>query len=238
MRDVVGLSDPAHRDLLGREFDELLEADADALCGGSGHVGLDESGSDRIRGHTVPAELDREGLRKALHTGFGRRVVGLPAVAQRRGAAQVDDASVVLSLQIGLQRLGHQESSAQVHAHDGVPVVDAHLVQHVVPNDAGVVDQHGWRSERVSDLGDSLGDLGLVGDVAPDSQRRAPGRFDVGDNRFAGACVQVQHRDGHAVLGQPLGDSGSDSPCPSCDDCDARHKPSQGLETSKQALIQ
>src|SRR6476661_8473781 len=89
-RDVVGLADPRHRYLLGGVRDEVLERHADPLGGGPGHVGLDEAGGDGVRGDPELAELDGEGLGEALQAGLRGGVVELPAVAQRRGAREVD----------------------------------------------------------------------------------------------------------------------------------------------------
>ena len=51
----------------------------------------------------------------------------------------------------------HQERAAQVDVHDGVPVVGAHLEEHVVADDAGVVDEH----RRGAELGGDALDGGL-----------------------------------------------------------------------------
>ena len=72
--------------------------DPDVL-GGGGHLGLDETGGDRVRGDAELAQFQGKGLGEALHTGLGGGVVGLTAVAQRRGARQVYDPAPA--------RLGH-----------------------------------------------------------------------------------------------------------------------------------
>ena len=115
---------------------------AHALGGRLGHLGLDEAGGDRVGGDAELAQLDGEGLGEALQAGLGRRVVGLAAVAQRRGAGEVDDPAPLGLDHVLLRGAGHEEGAAQVHVHDRVPVGVGHLEQHVVADDAGVVDQH------------------------------------------------------------------------------------------------
>jgi hypothetical protein len=78
------------------------------------------------------------------------------------------------SRHVRLARLGHEEGAAQVHAHDGVPVVHRHLEQHVVADDAGVVHQERRGAELGGDPLDGRGDLLLVRDVAPTAMACPP----------------------------------------------------------------
>ena len=107
-----------------------------------GHVGDDEAGRDGVGGDAELAELDGQGLGEALQTGLGRGVVGLAAVAQRRGGGEVDDAAELRRPPCASgQALAIRNAPLQVHVHDGVPVGLAHLEQQVVAEDARVVDQ-------------------------------------------------------------------------------------------------
>ena len=81
--DVLGPADALHGDLGGGGGLEVLEAHADALGGGGGHVGDDEAGGDGVGGDAELAELLGEGLGEALQTGLGGGVVDLAAVAER-----------------------------------------------------------------------------------------------------------------------------------------------------------
>src|SRR6478752_4179963 len=107
--DVLGLADAGDGDLLGRPLEELLEGDAHALGGLARHVGGDEAGGDRVGGDPELAELDRERLGEALQAGLGRGVVRLPAVAEGRGGAEVDDAAELRVDHVLLRGAGHQE---------------------------------------------------------------------------------------------------------------------------------
>src|SRR5687768_4580988 len=93
VRDVLGLTDARDRDRLRGTVDQILERDLHALGGRLGHLGGDEAGRDRVDRDAELAELDREGLGEALQTGLGGGVVGLTAVAESAGGAEVDDAA-------------------------------------------------------------------------------------------------------------------------------------------------
>ena len=119
------------------------QRDADPLGSRLGHRRFDEPGCDGVGRDAERAELDRHRAGQPLQAGFRGRVVGLPAVAQRRGGRQEHDPAVLRFDHVLLGGLGEQESAAQVHLHDRRPVVVGHLEQHVVSDDAGVVHQHG-----------------------------------------------------------------------------------------------
>ena len=135
-------------------------------------------GRDRVRGDPELAQLDRERLGEPLQPGLRRRVVRLPAVAQRRRARQVDDPAPLRLGHVLLHRPGHEERAAQVHVHDDVPVGVGHLEQQVVAGDPGVVHQHDRRAELRGDPVD--GGLHLLGvaDVGAHGQRAAAGGLD------------------------------------------------------------
>ena len=141
-----------------------------------GHLGDHEAGGDRVRGDAERAQLDRERAGGALQPGLGRRVVDLAAGAQRGHAGQADDPPPAGRHHVPLRRLAGQEEPAQVHRHDGVPVVLGHLEQQVVPGDPGVVDQHAERAELLGDPVDGGGDLPASATFAAEPERPAPGR--------------------------------------------------------------
>jgi hypothetical protein len=223
VRDVLRLPGAAHRDRRGPLLHVLVPVRADPLGGRAGHVGDDEARRHRVGRDAVPAQLDREGLREALQPGLGGGVVGLPAVAQRRGARQVHDPAPAGLDHVRLDGAGDQERAAQVHRHDGVPVGVAHLEQQVVAGDAGVVHQHGRRAERVGDLRD--GGLHRVGvaDVRADGEAAPARRLDRLHRVGAVAGGQVDDGDVHAVGGQPRGRGGADAPGRAGDDGDPAH---------------
>src|SRR6185503_5237021 len=64
--DVLWLSGAVDRDLRGGRLLEVLERHAEPLGGGRGHVGLDETGGDRVDGDAELAQLDGQGLGEAL----------------------------------------------------------------------------------------------------------------------------------------------------------------------------
>src|SRR6476469_3638941 len=209
--DVLGLADAGDGDLLGRPLEELLEGDAHALGGLARHVGRDEARRDGVGRDAELPELDGEGLREALETGLGGGVVGLPAVAERGGGAEVDDAAELRVDHVLLRRAGHEERAAQVDVHDGVPVVGGHLEEHVAAADAGVVDEDRRGAELGGDALDRGLHPGLVGDVDTHGETLAAGGLDVGYHCGAGRLVQVEDGDGIPVGGEALGDSGADA---------------------------
>src|SRR3954468_15208840 len=70
VRDVLGLADALHRDLLRGERDEVVERHAHALRGRLGHLRLDEPRGDRVGRDAELAQLDGESLGEALQTGL------------------------------------------------------------------------------------------------------------------------------------------------------------------------
>ena len=175
VRDVLELARAGHRDLGGAGGD--VGAPSPARCARRSPWSCptdDEPGRDAVRGDAELAQLDREGLGEALQARLGRGVVGLAAVAQRRRAGEVDDAAPPGVHHVLLHGPRHEERAAQVHAHDGVPVVVAHLEQQVVAGDAGVVDQHGGRAELGGHPLDGGRDLLGVRHVGADGERADP----------------------------------------------------------------
>ncbi len=168
------------------------------------HVARDEPGRDAVDRDAELAQLDRERLGEALQARLGGGVVGLPAVAQRRRAGQVDDTAEPVLDHVLLHGPRHQERAAQVHAHDHVPVQLGHLEQQVVPGDAGVVHQHEGRTELGRDAPDGGLDLLRVGHVRADGERPPARGLDRVDRALRRGLLEVDHRHREAVRGQPL----------------------------------
>ena len=66
----------------------------DTPRGGARHLGVDEAGRDGIDVDVERPKLDGQGLGEALQPRLDAGIVGLAAIAQRRGAAEVDDLAV------------------------------------------------------------------------------------------------------------------------------------------------
>src|SRR5262249_17782056 len=107
VRDVLDLTDPLHRDLLGRSGLEVLARHAEPAGGGGGHVSDNEPGGGRVRGDAELSEFIREGLGEPLHARLGGRVVDLAAVADGGQAGQVDDAAPLGGYHVLLDGPGH-----------------------------------------------------------------------------------------------------------------------------------
>src|SRR6185436_8987302 len=177
-RNVLRLTGATDRDL-GRGFgQEVLERDVHPRGGLPDHGGGDEARSHGIGGHAEAAELDRKSLGETLHTGLGRGVVDLTAVSLRGRGGQVDDPAEAFGRHVRLDGLGHQERATQVDVHDGIPVLDRHLEDQVVADDAGVVDQDGRGAELDRDTFDGGLDLGGHADVDSHANGTAPGGGD------------------------------------------------------------
>ncbi len=190
-----GLPDALHRDLGGGGGLELLEAHADALGGGGGHVGDDEAGGDGVGGDAELAELLGEGLGEALETGLGGGVVDLAAVAERRGGGQVDDPAELGVHHVLLDRPCDIRNAPRRCTFMTVSQSDvAHLEEQVVAEHARVVDEDRGRAQLGGDPRDGGLDLGLVGDVAADGERLAAGGGDLLDGVLAGGLVEVESR--------------------------------------------
>src|SRR5215469_7271549 len=146
-RDLLGLAQPAHRNLAPDLVQHLVRD-------GGQHVRGDKAGRDRVDGQPDP--ISRRALRpgeledglfgqrlgQSEQAGLGRRVVGLADIAglaDDRG--HVDDPSGTALDHVLDRRLGHEEGTGQVDRDDLLPVVVAHLGHGPVDGDPGVVDQ-------------------------------------------------------------------------------------------------
>ena len=199
----AGSAHASDRDLGRRVLLHRFEVDADAGRGRRRHVGDDESRRDRVDRDTERPELDRERTGETLHAGLGRGVVGLPAIAQCRRTRQVDDPTPLRRRHVRLSRPAHQERTAQVDAEHRVPVVVGHLEQQVVPQHAGVVDEHGRRAEIGHDAVDRRRDRLRIRHVRSDRDRATAGGVDLPDGVRARRLIQVDHGDRMAIGREP-----------------------------------
>src|SRR6266540_1502891 len=209
--DVLRLARTPHRDLRCGGFLEVLDRHPDPLGGGGGHLGLDETGRDRVGRDAELAQLDRERLGEALQPGLRRGVVDLAPVAQRGDAGEVDDPAPPGLGHVLLRGPAHQERPPQVYAYHRVPVLVGHLEQQVVPGDPGVVDQYGRRPQLGGDAFHRGVDRLGVAHVRADREGAATGGFDRLHGVAAGRFLQVEHGHGEAVGGQSSGDGGTDA---------------------------
>ena len=91
------------------------------------------------------------------------------------------------------------------------PVVDAHLEQQVVAQDARVVDEDGGGAQFVGDALDSGLDARLVGHVTADGERVAAVSLDGVHRCGTGSLVEVDDGNLQAVGGETLGDGRADA---------------------------
>ena len=104
-------------------------------------AGRDEPRRDAVDVDVERAELDRERLRHPLQPGLRGRVVRLAAVAERRRRRDQHHLPALLLDHVLLRRAHGVERALQVRVDDGVPVVVAHLEEHVVADDPGARDE-------------------------------------------------------------------------------------------------
>jgi hypothetical protein len=96
---------------------------------------------------------------------------------------------------------GHQEGATQVDVHDGIPVLQRHLEDQIIADDAGVVDQDGRGAELKRDLfHGSLDPLGRA-DVDCHSDGSATGRGNRRHRLGARGLVKVQDGNGVPIPG-------------------------------------
>src|SRR5580700_5287008 len=91
--DVARHPGAAHRDLAGAFLLPFLGVAAEPDRRRPCHLGIDEARRDGIGCDAVAAELDRQRARHALQPSLYCRMVGLPAIAERRNRGQVNDAA-------------------------------------------------------------------------------------------------------------------------------------------------
>ena len=147
-----------------------------------GHAREGDRG-DGVGLDVVLGALDGEHPREADETHLGGAVVGLAEVAEdARRRRRRDDPAVALLAHVDPRRLGDVERAAEVDVEDGVDEVGGEVLERLVAEDAGVVDDDVDAPEGV--------DCGLH------DRRSALGRGDrvgVGDRFAAGGLDLVDH---------------------------------------------
>ena len=133
------------------------------------------SGAEKVLGHTrsrhrgdgvgldvVLGPLLGQDPGEADQAHLGGAVVGLAEVAQNAGVrGGVEDPAVALLAHLDPRRAGHVERPPQVDVDDGVEQLRRHVVERLVAQDAGVVDDDVDPSEGVDGrLDDGLATLG------------------------------------------------------------------------------
>jgi len=135
-------------------------------------------------------------LESAADAELGRGVVGLAEVAdQPRGRGHADVAARILALEIGRGGARDVEGAVQVHVDHRFPLLDRHVEEEAVAQDAGVVHHHIDPAERVDGaLDDPVRRLPL-GDAVGVRDRRAALRLDLLDHLLRRTRVLAFARD-------------------------------------------
>src|SRR5690606_14501063 len=147
------------------------------------------SRQDRVDAHPVALEFLGRHLRQRRHGRFGRRVVGLAGVAEdTRLARGVHHRRTHLApclaflAPVAGSGTRHQERTAQIDAHDDVPVLVLDVDQYAVAQDACVVDHRIEPSEGLERRVDHRGGAGGIRDVVSVGHGLAARRFDLVDH--------------------------------------------------------
>src|SRR5439155_23957608 len=132
----------AWRDHVGVELLDAVGVGVAAAAGDGGDEASPGAGGDGVAGDAVTAEIAGDNAGEAGDGRLGGAVVGLAGVAPEAGLrAEVDDAAVALLSHEDGGRLDRGEVALEVHGHDLVPLLLAHVEDHAVAEDAGVVDE-------------------------------------------------------------------------------------------------
>jgi hypothetical protein len=124
---------------------------------------------------------------------------------QAAGTGGHDDAAVLLLSHDVPYRLGAVDRAEQVHVDDAAKILQRHLGEGLVPQDAGIVHQHVHPAPGVHGLGDHRLDLLEVSDVGAVSQRFTAGRVNLVDHRSGRLGPEVIDHDLCSVRGQRQG---------------------------------
>ncbi|MOA01415.1 hypothetical protein D3C78_1208230 [compost metagenome] len=160
-------------------------------------------------------------LGHAEDAGLGRGIVGLPGVATGGDRGNVDHLAVdhtafggFLLGQGADDRLGgtqDAERCGQVAVDDGVPLLVAHLLDHVVPGVAGVVDDDVDAAVVLdSSLDEAIGEIDS-GDTADAGHGFAASGADLGNHFFSRAGIQVIDHHTGAIARQFQRDAATDA---------------------------
>jgi len=139
--------------------------------------------------------VQRNALGQRHQRQLGRAVVGLAEVAdQARGGGHVHEGAALLLLEMVGGGAAHVVAAVQVHLEHGVPLVQAHLVEEAVAQDAGIVDHAVDAAEVVQRaLHDAAGGRGL-GHAVHVGHGLAAGGLDLFDHLLRGAGVRALAR--------------------------------------------
>jgi hypothetical protein len=131
--------------------------------------------------------------------------------------------------------MGRQEMAAQVDLDHGVPLVDAHLRDGAVAQDAGVVDQRVEPSERVDRRCDQPARGVVLGAVARVQHRFSTCRSDLLDHCLADLGIELVDHHASAFASQFESLPAPDAATRAGDDCDlAVHETHAGDTTQRQ----
>ena len=213
--DVAGLAKGAERDFCE---DRFLDGVGEFI----GHVGGDESRSDRVAGDRASGEFAGDSFGETDEAGLAGRVVGLAGVADEADdRGDVDDARV-----FGLHESAHEtfdcvECAFEVGVDDRVPIFFLHAHEERVAGDAGVVDEDVGCADFVGDAGGEIlhglvvGHIDIVG-------RGGSGKLlvDFLSGFAAARCATTHDGDLGALGGKFAGNFLTDSAACAGDHCD------------------
>ena len=144
------------------------------------------------RGQAVDPDVvlrpfDRQGLHQADQGHLGRAIVGLAEIpVQARGGGGHDDAAVACISHDVPDGLGAVDGAHQMDVHDEAEIVQPHLGEGLVAQDAGIVHQDIDPTPFFHRRGDHGLNRGEVGDRGGIGHGLAARRHDLGHNRFGG----------------------------------------------------
>ena len=120
--------------------------------------------------HVVLGAFQRQRLHQAHQRQFGRAIIGLAKIAvQPGGRRRHQDAAIALLAHQFPHSLRAVDTADQVNVHHGAEIVQRHLHECLVAQDAGIVDQDIDAAPTFLDVGDHLfhsrhvGDAGAIG---------------------------------------------------------------------------
>ena len=190
-RDFRGFAEAGGRDA----GDDLLEH---VWTDRPHHLGADVARRDRVDRHALLDAFLSQRLAEAVNRSLGRGVVALASLAlEAVDRGDVDDPAPTTRSHAFIDLLGHVEQAVQVGLDDRVPLLGAHLVEHGITGDAGVVDQNFNRADFRFDLLAHVGTgfkAGHVSQINGDIQTLgSAGRFPLVHGLGAEAIVVNSH---------------------------------------------
>ena len=112
-----------------------------------------------------------------------------------------------------------------MNIHNGIPIINAHLEDQIISDNARAVDQHGDRSQLSSSLLHGFRRSRLVSDVGADGHRTTAGLDDRVRSSRTAWRVKIDNANRHSVGGESMSDCSTDaarrtSDDGDCHDCD------------------